>query len=317
MHRFLIGVTLSLGLAACASGPTTTAMNPGTAFRDCADCPEMVAIAPGSFTMGSDHIEAMRGNEMRPEGPIRQVNIAKPFAAGKYEVTNKEFGAFVTATGYKPAAACQIWGGVDVVPGKTWRDPDYGRPPRESEPVVCVTWLDAKAYAAWLSKTTGKTYRLLTEAEWEYTAKAGSKTIWPWGEDAQRICEFGNAFDKVGRADPRQTNDGGATGAAQAECSDGYAIVAPVGQFKPNAFGVYDTIGNVWEWTEDCSAPGLYPDKPLDGSAVQMAGQCDKRAVRSASWRTRLSRHRPTFRGRDPEPTASNIFGFRIGRDLE
>ncbi len=316
MKRIVIGVVIGLALAACASGPSTTAMKAGSAFRDCPTCPEMVAIPPGSFSMGSDVIEAMRGGEMRPEGPIREMKITKFFAAGKYEVTNKEFGVFIDATGYKAADACQVWGGVDVVKGKTWREPDYGRPPRENEPVVCVSWRDAKAYAAWLSKTTGKNYRLLSEAEWEYTAKAGSKSIWPWGDDAQRICEFANSFDKVGRADPRQTNDGGAGGAEQTQCSDGYAIVAPVGQFKPNAFGVYDTICNVWEWTEDCSAPGLYPDKPRDQTAVQVTGACDKRAVRSASWRTRLSRHRPTFRGRDPEPTASNIFGFRIGRDF-
>jgi len=300
-------------LASCAGAP---GLKPGAGFKDCADCPDMVAVPAGSFSMGSDHIEAMRGNEMRPEGPVRQVTIAKSFAAGKYEVTNKEFGAFVADSGYKPADACQVWGGVDVVKGKTWRDPDYGRAPRDNEPVVCASWIDSKAYAAWLSKTTGKNYRLLTEAEWEYAAKAGSTTVWPWGTDAQKICEYANAFDKIGRADPRQTNDGGVAGAEQAECSDGYAIVAPVGQFKPNAFGLYDMIGNVWEWTEDCSAPGMYPAGPLDGSAVQAIGACEKRAVRSASWRTRLSRHRPSFRGRDPEPTASNIFGFRVGRDL-
>ncbi len=316
MRHFMTGLAIAVGLAACASAPSSTAMNPGKTFRDCPTCPEMVSIAPGTFNMGSDVVEAMRGGEMRPEGPIRAMTITKSFAAGKYELTNKEFGAFVKASGYKPADACQVWGGIDVVKGKTWRDPDYGRPPRDDEPVVCVTWLDAKAYAAWLSKTTGKNYRLLTEAEWEYTAKAGSKTTWPWGEDAQRICEFANSFDKTGRADPRQTNDGGTSNAEQTQCSDGYAIVAPVGKFKPNAFGVYDTIGNVWEWTEDCSAPGLYPDQPRTEKAVEVSGKCDKRAVRSASWRTRLSRHRPTFRGRDPEPTASNIFGFRIGRDL-
>jgi formylglycine-generating enzyme required for sulfatase activity len=315
MRAVAIGLTAGVLAAACA-GPTATAPRPGQTLRDCADCPEMVVVPPGAFKMGSDHVERMRGNEMRPEGPVRDVRIGYAFAVGKYEVTNKEFGAFVAATGYRPADACQVWGGIDTVAGKTWREPDYGRPPRDDEPVVCVSWRDAKAYTAWLSQITGKSYRLLTEAEWEYAAKAGAATTWPWGEDAQKICEYANVFDATGRADPRQTNDGGAAGAEQAECSDGYAIVAPVGRFKPNAFGLYDMIGNVWEWTEDCSAPGLYPAAPVDGSAVQAAGPCDKRAVRSASWRTRLSRQRPSFRGRDPEPTASNIFGFRVARDL-
>ncbi len=311
--------TFAFGLVLAVLGATTASaasLKPGSLVKDCETCPELIVVPKGEFKMGSDIIEKMRGNEMRPQGPIHKVTIGKPFAVGKYEVTNKEFAAFVAATGYKAPDACQVWGGVDVVKGKTWQDPDYGRPPAENEPVVCVTWLDAKAYVKWLSESTGKKYRLLTEAEWEYAAKGGSKTKWPWGTDGQKICEYGNAFDKTGRADPRQTNDGGASDAEQANCDDGYAIVAPVGQFKPNRFGLYDMIGNVWEWTEDCSAT-LYPEKPNDGSAVQVDGKCEKRAVRSASWRTRLSRHIPTFRGRDPEPTASNIFGFRIARDTE
>jgi len=290
----------------------------GDIFRDCAECPEMVVIPAGDFAMGSDHLEPMRNNEVRPEGPVRKVSIKKQFAAGKYELTNKEFGAFVKASNYQPTSACQVWGNVEKIEGITWRQPDYGRPPREDEPVVCVTWLDAKAYAKWLSDTTGHKYRLLTEAEWEYAAKGGATTTWPWGENAQQICEYANSYDAEARTDPRQTRDAGDPAAPRTECSDGYQIVAPAGRFKPNRFGLYDMIGNVWEWTEDCSAPGAYPDGPLDGSAVFVApGTCDKRAVRSASWRTRLSRHRPTFRGRDPEMTASNIFGFRIARDLE
>jgi formylglycine-generating enzyme required for sulfatase activity len=296
----------------------TGAMAQNAGFKDCAECPEMMSVPAGTFKMGTDHVEPMRNNEMRPEGPVRQVAIAKGFAAGKYEVTNKEFGAFIAASGYVPALACQVWGGVDVVKGKTWRDPDYGRPPADNEPAVCVSWLDAKAYAAWLSGKTGKRYRLLTEAEWEYAAKGGVATAWPWGDDAKKICEHANVYDAEGRKDPRQTRDGGDPSAPKAECSDGFQIVAPVGKFKPNAFGLHDMIGNVWEWTEDCSAPGLYPAGPLDGSATEVSmGTCEKRAVRSASWRTRLSRQRPSFRGRDPEPTASNIFGFRVARDLD
>ena len=102
---------------------------------------------------------------------------------------------------------------------------------------------------------------------------------------------------------------------SQAPCNDRYAGVAPVGQYLPNAFGLHDMIGNVWEWVEDCSLLP-YPDLPRDGSAVQVAGECEKRSIRSGSWRTRLERHRPSFRGRDPASTASDIFGFRVARDL-
>ena len=309
---------LTSAVTVCAASGFAADQKPGALFRDCETCPEMVAIPSGSFVMGSDHVEAMRNDENRPEGPKRNVTITKPFAAGKFEVTNREFGAFIAATGFRPSPACQSWGNTTPTDGVTWRDPDYGRPPVDAEPVVCVSWIDAKAYARWLTDTTGKTYRLLTEADWEYAAKGGAATTWPWGDDAQKICEYANSYDTEGRTDPRQTRDAGGPGAARTECSDDYQIVAPAGRFKPNGYGLHDMIGNVWEWTEDCSAPGLYPEGPLDGSALHVApGSCDKRAVRSASWRTRLSRHRPTFRGRDPEPTASNIFGFRIARNLE
>ena len=117
MMRIVIGLAIGIGLAACTSASAPTAMKAGAAFRDCPTCPEMVAIPPGSFSMGSDVVEAMRGNEMRPEGPIRAMTITKSFAAGKYEVTNKEFSAFIDATGYKAADSCQVWGGVDVVKG--------------------------------------------------------------------------------------------------------------------------------------------------------------------------------------------------------
>ncbi len=311
MRALAITLLAALALGGCMSGKAPA---PGSSLRDCADCPELVVIPRGFFTMGSAASERMRGNEMRPLGPVHKVDIGKPFAAGKFEVTNKEFAAFVKATGHTTPDACQMLG-VETVRGKTWRDPGYGRPPAADEPVVCVTWLDTKAYAAWLSRTTGKAYRLLTEAEWEYAAKAGAATPWPWGEDAQEICQYANVYDKAARADPAQPSEAAGSNVEQAECSDGYAMVAPVGKFKANAFGLYDMIGNVWEWTEDCSL-NLYPAAPADGSAVQVSGACEKRAVRSAGWRTRLSRQLPVFRGRDPESTASSIFGFRIARDL-
>ena len=172
----------------------------------------------------------------------------------------------------------------------------------------------AKAYTLWLAGHTGVKYRMLTEAEWEYAAKSGSTAVWPWGDEETQICQYGNVFDQSGLTDPRSKIGTNAAATAVA-CDDGFQTVAPVGQFAPNAFGLYDTIGNVWEWTEDCSVT-LYADEPVDGSAWQAPGVCEKRAVRRGSWRTRVSRHRPTFRGRDPANFAYFMFGFRLARDL-
>ena len=289
-------------------------LSPGAVFRDCETCPEMVVIPSGVFQMGSDHLEQMRDNELRPEGPVRTVTISKPFAAGRFEITKEHFTRFVEDTGHTTADKCVSWGGRNPVDGVTWLDPGLGRPPADNEPVVCVTWRDTKAYVEWLAQESGQPYRLLSEAEWEFAAKAGSNATWPWGEDASLVCKYGNVFDDSGLKEPRSTLNSNASATA-AQCDDGFMMVAPVGQFAPNAFGLYDTVGNVWEWTEDCS-PMLYPDEPIDGSAYQVTGVCDKRAVRSGSWRTRLSRHRPTFRGRDPEDLAYYMFGFRVARDL-
>lgn len=303
------------GLATTVIAASSLAQEPGSAFRDCADCPEMVVLPSGTFQMGADRMEPMRGGEMRPQGPVRTVTISAPFAIGKYEVTVGEWRAFVEDTGHQPSD-CKVWGGDQRRFGQTWEDPDYGRPIADNDPLVCVYWTEAQTFAAWLSEKTGETYRLPTEAEWEYAAQGGVDTIWPWGDDPGRICEYGNVLDQTAAQDPRLIAGSGTSLNMAAPCADGYALVAPVGQFKPNGYGLYDTVGNVWEWAQDCSFE-YYPDEPTDGSAVEVDGACEKRAVRSGSWRTRVERNRPTFRGRDPEATSYHLFGFRIARDVK
>jgi formylglycine-generating enzyme required for sulfatase activity len=312
-HVILIAAASGASLALIAA--PSLAQTPGDSLRDCETCPEMVVVPAGSFVMGSNHDEPMRGGEMRPQGPERDVTIAAPFAIGKYEVTVGEWRAFVDATGH-PAADCSVWGGDRREWGHTWHDPDYGRPIADDDPIVCVYWTDAVAYAEWLSDVTGEAYRLPTEAEWEYAASGGVKTVWPWGDDPGQICEYGNILDQDAIKDPRLISGSGTQSDMAAACSDGYALVAPVGQFKPNGFALYDTVGNVWEWAQDCSLK-FYPPEPVDGTAVEVDGPCEKRAVRSGSWRTRVERNRPTFRGRDPEPTAYHLFGFRVARDVD
>ena len=288
--------------------PTTSA---DVSFRDCDLCPDLVIVPAGRFLMGSEQTSTIMGKE-RPESPVREVTIRRPFALGVTEVTNRQYSTFVKNTGYEPSPDCSKWrGSVGKFDGD-WRNPDYGRPPKPDEPVVCVTWHDARAYAQWLSGKTGKPYRLPSEAEWEYAARAKSSAIWPWGDDAQDICHHANVFD----------NDGTLSDYAKTyvtwdpvDCADGHPRVAPVGSLRPNGFGIYDMIGNVWEWTEDCSLE-FYPLNAADETPVQADGACAKRAVRGGSWLTRLDRQRPTFRGRDPEPVASHIFGFRVARDV-
>ena len=281
---------------------------PGTRFRDCPDCPEMVVVPPGEFDMGYDG-----GEPERYEGPVRRVRIGYAFAVGRTEVTNAQYRRFIEASGHPTTDA-----GCDIpppgqrapvpVPGTTWRDPGYGRPIRDDEPVACVRWSDAVAYVNWLAGVTGQRYRLLTEAEWEYAARAGTTGRHVWGEDVAAACRQANIYDQsASRATPQGDK-------RAAPCDDGFPGVAPVGSFAPNAFGLHDMIGNVWEWIEDCYEMP-YSATPADGSA-QLARGCNRRGSRGGGWRSDYARQIPTFRGRDPESLTSQIFGFRVARDL-
>lgn len=279
---------------------------PGKTFRDCRDCPEMVVVPPGEFMMGNEG-----GEKDRFEGPVRRVRIGYAFAVGKFELTQAQYRGFVQATGHKTAGTgCNVFLGnaVNALPGTNWADPGYGRPVRDDEPVACIRWSDAKAYVSWLAGRTGQRYRLLTEAEWEYAARAGTQGLHTWAETSPtEACKVGNMHDAAGqKAAPTLPS-------TPAPCDDGYAGVAPVGKFAPNAFGLYDMIGNVWEWVEDCYQMP-YGATPVDGSA-QLAIGCDRRGTRGGSWRTAYERERPAFRGRDPEALTSQIFGMRIARD--
>jgi formylglycine-generating enzyme required for sulfatase activity len=295
-----------LVLAACSAAPP----RPGTEFRDCAQCPAMIVVPPGEFRMGFNG-----GEPGRPEGPVRQVRIDYPFALGRYEVTQREFAAFVADTKREMSGGCQVWqGGEWELPDDAdWTNPGYGRVPFEDEPVACVSWYDARDYAEWLARRTGEPYRLPSEAEWEYAARAGSTTGYFWGSDLDTgppACDYANIYDQTGHEVNRFNW-------APFGCDDGFAQAAPVGSFLPNAFGLHDMIGNVWEWLADCyKAP--YPRQPVDGSAVESPKdvECERRVARGGSWITRPSRSRITFRGRDPPETLFSFFGFRVARDV-
>jgi formylglycine-generating enzyme required for sulfatase activity/serine/threonine protein kinase len=255
-------------------------MSSGFAFQDCPRCPRMVALAPASFQMGAQ--AADNGNKW--EGPAHVVNLAKAFAIGRYEVTVGEWQSCVTAKACNAAA-----------PGPVTGDAAHA-------PVVNVNWGDAQAYVAWLSRTTGRRYRLPSEAEWEYAVRAGTTTARYWGGDRTQQCKYGNGADQSALAREASLQ--------AVECNDAYPTLAPVGMFEPNAFGLHDMAGNAWEWTQDCWRD-TYQGAPRDGSALELPS-CAQRVIRGGSWRARPNSLRSFGRGNTPVAIRSEDLGLRV-----
>jgi formylglycine-generating enzyme required for sulfatase activity len=266
----------------------------------------MVVIPKGRFVMGFEG-----GEPGRYEGPPHAVRIRRAFAIGRFEVLTREYAAFVNATRYDSGPGCETWdagtSSIRDLRELSWRVPAPGRASSADEPVVCVSWRDAQAYVTWLSETTGHRYRLASEAEWEYVARAGSRSDFPWGNDPEQGCRYANVYDATAADASKRF--------ASARCSDGHAGVAAAGQYPANALGVHDMIGNVWEWTQDCYRSPYAPGTG-DGTTVEVQGACELRSVRGGSWRTHMFRQRSSWRGRDPEDRKSDIFGFRVVREL-
>jgi len=272
-------------------------LTPGKTFRDCPDCPEMVVIPPGRFEMGGDD---------RFERPIHEVEISYSFAVGKFEITRGEYEAFEAITGREMGNSCQTYenDNFDLVSNRNWRNPGTAQSSRE--PVVCVDWGDAKAYVAWLSRKTKTQYRLLSEAEWEYMARAGGSSRYPFNSSAKDLCKLGNIADLSAGL-----NFGNLS------CRDGYVQTAPAGSFKANAFGVYDIVGNVMEWVEDCRHDN-YVGAPSDGSAWTTGDDynCSYRVSRSSSWSSSLREVRLSYRQLQSMKDRLSSVGFRVARTL-
>ena len=227
--------------------------------------PEMVRIPGGCFQMGSPASEKGRNEDER-----RHPVCVEGFEIGKHEVTVGEFKRFASTTGYRTDAerntgekGCYAWSATEGRWG--WREGvDWRRQPgyeiSDTHPVVCVSWNDAVAYAAWLSQQTAQAYRLPTEAEWEYAARAGTTSARYWGDDPDRACQYGNVADQT--QGPR-----GHSWAVRHNCTDHYWYSAPVDSFQANAWNLSDSVGNVWEWT--CSAY----DSKYGGAGDQMRGK--------------------------------------------
>ena len=299
--------------AAASGGEAVTersaSLVPGTRFRDCLGCPEMIVIPAGRFTMGSPAVEAGRFDN---EGPQHPVDLPHAFAVGVYDVTRQEYERFARATRREVGDGCLAYDGKTLrsTPGRNWRSPGF--PQTDRDPVVCVTWQDAEAFVSWLNDRLAKSgprsrtsngsgpYRLLTEAEWEYAARAGTTTPFYWGE-------------RLTRAQANYGPDQPAF-APVAEGADRWGYTSPVGSFPANGFGLFDMAGDVWQWTEDCWHP-TYDAAPSDGTAWT-SGPCEARVVRGGSWFKPPAGERPAKRGIVPPATRNGEIGFRVARSL-
>ncbi len=275
----------------------------GQEFRDdCAGCPTMVVIPRGSFVMGSDEGETR-------EQPRHRVTIPKPFSVGKYEVTFAEFKAFVRDTGHDMGVKESIFDTTATEPCSSrdisgffkkisWQKPGYDQ--QERSPIVCLNWNDAAAYVEWLSERTNKPYRLLTESEWEYAARAQTKTNFHFGE----------------MISTSQANYDGSHGGELSKDRGILGKTIKVGSFPPNGFGLYDMHGNVFEWVEDCWHEN-YQGAPRDGRAWTWDGNCALRVLRGGSWFNHAALLRSAFRGASKVTQRYTHYGLRVARTID
>jgi len=268
MFRYWTKILTVASVSLIAASPTAgaTEYRPGDVFRDCDTCPELVVVPAGAFVMGL-------GGRYKQELPEHRVKIARPFAIGRYEVTFDEWQACLDA------GACE-------------HEPDDHKWGRGRRPVINLTFKQMKGYVAWLSAETGETYRLPSDAEWEYAARDGTVTEFWWG-------------DEVGE-NLANCRDCGAEWSGLGS--------APVGSFEANPYGLFDTAGNVWEWVEDCWNPN-HENAPADGSA-RTDGDCGKRVIRGGSWYYVKKNIRSAWRFKNDARVKSYWLGFRVAREL-
>ena len=276
-HAAVIAAVM-IAVAGVATLSTAARAAPAaTTFADCADCPVMVRIPQGQFTMGSPANEPYRGAEKQ-----HRVTIASPFALSKYEITFAQWDACVAhggCGGYRPDD--QGWG-------------------RGNHPVIGISWNDAKAYVAWLSKTTGKRYRLASESEWEYAARARTTTAF----------SFGTTINTT------EANYDGSTAYGTGPKGVNREKTLPVGSFAPNAFGLYDMHGNVWEWTEDCWSDEYTAATPANG-APYVQPKCAGHVLRGGSWEDHPADVRSAARVGGGSDDQSWSDGFRVALSLQ
>jgi formylglycine-generating enzyme required for sulfatase activity len=276
-------------------------------FKDCDVCPEMVMLPAGAFMMGAPKGEVGR---KQTEAPRRRVTIAKPFALGKFEITIDQFSAFVAETGLDAGSTCQVLVDYDG-PVVAWSRPQasFRQPGFEvtgSHPAVCISGHDAQAYTAWLRRRTGKPYRLPTEAEWEYAARAGTTTAYSFGMDETELCGYARFSDL--------SSPFGWRGGCRSRMPAFGTL--PVGTLKVNPWGLADMHGNAWEWVEDCWSPDVRK-VPTDGSAFMRPDSCELGVIRGGSFATGPRSLRSAHRRSSVVAAHYHTVGFRVALTLD
>ena len=327
----LPALALALALAGCAAPP---AAGPAAPLTDSLGI-RFVPIPAGEFLMGSDeapqalarvypHAEASRLKGLADEAPVHRVRITHAFWLGETEVTVAQFRRFVERSGYVPESVRDGTGGYgynprydpartvrhDAFEGRdprySWRNPGFAQ--TDAHPVLNVTFNDAQAMARWLSQREGATYRLPTEAEWEYAARAGTRTRYPAGDDPAVLLRSANTFAaETARLWPQWADEA-------APGRDGHVFTAPVASFAPNAWGLYDMIGNAWEWCSDWYGEHYYARSPRDDPRGPADGQVHVR--RGGSWHTWPLYARVAFRNWNTPQTRYVLVGFRLVREM-
>jgi formylglycine-generating enzyme required for sulfatase activity len=298
---YLVGRSISVS----ERGRLGLVSQPHPSFKDCADCPDMVALEAGEFMMGSPDGEFER---REPEGRPRRVVIPNRFAIGRFEITIEQFSAFVAESGMVAGEKCRKIVGLSGNLAR-WGEPEVsfrgpGFEVTGKHPVVCVSWLDAQAYVAWLRRRTGKLYRLPTEAEWEYSARAGTNTSYSFGDDRTELCAYARFADL--------SSPFGWRSACRSDRAS-YGTI-PVGSLMPNPWGLFDVHGNAWEWVEDCWTPNAI-EIPTDGSALSHPG-CETGVIRGGSWAAGSGRSRSASRWPTPIAEHYQHVGFRVALPL-
>lgn len=294
-----------------------------TSFTDCPRCPEMVSLPGGEFFMGAT-LEELTAAGLPPyfqgrELPRHRVTISRPFAVAKYELSNAQFAAFVNDTGYAPADGCWIFIGWEWIldDQRSWKNTQLGGD--ETHPVTCISWHDAVAYTRWLSERTGKNYRLLSEAEWEYAARGGTETAYWFGNSTEEICKYVNLGDITTRDRFRwhetEIKFEPVDNWTYVPCEDGYATTAPVTFGSPNPFGIYNMLGNVQELVTDCWHPS-YETGPATEQPRQISGDCGLRVMRGQGWTAIAASTRAAFRAKMVATDRRFYLGIRVARDL-